>query len=204
MSARNATGASAMTAAYGKLPATHSRRAPGASAAADIAPMTATMAPAKSRPVPASATAERKRRKPGHQHDATVGTARQARSIPTARRQQPAPRTTRTASRRDRRPRPQAAPAPAAEKYPKHRLLPRRRRSSRPDRLRWARRRPRSRSGARDQAAEPPLAAAIFGDRALERRSGRNPANRSERTPVRCRPPATAGNSTAAARRWCG
>ena len=33
---------------------------------------------------------------------------------------------------------------------------------------------------------------------------GRNPANRSARKPARYRPPATAGNSTAAARRWCG
>ena len=38
----------------------------------------------------------------------------------------------------------------------------------------------------------------------LPARPCRNPASGSARTRIRCRPPATSGSSTAAARRWCG
>ena len=100
--------------------------------------------------------------------DAPIGPAHQRRPFPQHADRRERPRTARTASRRHRRRRSRAAPAPAPSTTRSDELAaagPRSRRAA--DRRIGAP--PRSRSGPRDQAAEPALAAAIFGDRAFER-----------------------------------
>ena len=107
-------------------------------------------------------------------------------------------------ARRNRPPPSRAAPAPARTPPAARDCCgrpggERRRRSAWPDR-----RRPRSRSGLRDQGRRTGVRAGDIRRSRLRARRDRSPASRSARTPVRCRPPARAGNWTAAARRWCG
>ena len=130
---------------------------------------------------------------------------RPASPIPTARRAQAsAQNSDERPVRRNRRPRPRAAQAQATRATRRTRLLrPAESRApavpARPD---W--RRPRSRSGLGDRARRTGVRAGDIRRSRLPARHGRSRANRSARTRVRCRPPARAGNSTAAARRWCG
>ena len=152
-------------------PRPRSAAAAGASAAAASVPIASTMtAPEAHSRSPASATASTRQLHPRHAARTGDRAPPPATSIPRARpAAATAPEQSRTASRRHRRRRPRAAPAPAPSTTRSTSSLPRE--PAARSRCAGSALRHGSRSGPRDQAAEPALAPAIFGDRALERRA---------------------------------
>ena len=122
---------------------------------------------------PVGSPAERHRQRraapaPRHQHGAAIGARDQRGPFPQHADRRRPPRTRRTASRPHRRPRSRAAPARPPRATRKRRLLAPA--SGMPVALSsGSASATRHDPVLRDQAAEPPLAAAVFGDRALER-----------------------------------